>query len=73
MEDIKENKVWETRYWTGGLYKYSTSKECSHKVSWDKRICHDPMSHETHQCKKELCPLYYKRKAKNLNSLKKKL
>jgi len=73
MEDIEKNKVWQTRQWIGESDKYSTSERCSHKVSWSKTICYDPINHKTHPCKKELCPLYYKGEVGNLNNLKKKL
>ena len=67
MENIEENKVWQTRQWNGGFDKYSTSKECLDKVSWDNATCYDPINHKVHPCKKGLCPLYYKEEAENLN------
>jgi hypothetical protein len=67
MKDIEENKVWQTRQWTGGSDKYSISKECLHKVSWDNTICYDPMNHKAHPCKKGICPLYYKEEVESLN------
>ena len=36
----------------------STSDKCSHKLGYDKNTCYDPISHETHPCTKEECPLY---------------
>jgi len=69
----KENEVWEIRYWIAESYQYSTSERCLKKVRWDNTICYDPLSHETHPCKKELCPVYYEGETNDLNNLKKKL
>lgn len=57
----RKNKkgVWKIRRWTAAHYEYSTSDKCLEKVQWDRKICYDPMNHQTHQCEKEKCPLYY--------------
>lgn len=60
MENLEDKtNIWKTRQWIAGHYVYSTSDQCLQRISRNKGICYDPITHETHPCKKEKCPLYY--------------
>ena len=52
-----KKEIWETKQWTGGCYRYSTSEKCGNKIERDGILCYDPFDHITHKCRKELCPI----------------
>jgi len=52
------SKIWRLKYWDAEQYIYSTSDMCQNKVSWDDKICSDPLKRIIHPCKKGECPFY---------------
>jgi len=54
----KKDKPWKIMWWEAHQYKLGTSDECLHKLDYDKNTCYDPITHETHPCVEELCPLH---------------